>query len=258
MAEEASRLKDEFLATLSHEIRTPLNAVIGWTRILQTQPSVRSRAHALEVIERNAMSQMRLVEDLLDMARIISGKLRLKIDTVSLADVAQAAVDVVAPGRGGQEDRDRDRVCRRRCRCVSGDSERLQQVVWNLLSNALKFTETGGRVRARDRVGRRRTCACRCATTARGSRPISARTCSIASARRTRRRAAGTAGSASGLSLVRQIVELHGGSGRRRERRREAGFDVLGESARRRRSRTGVRRFIRCRASRSRSTASRS
>src|SRR5439155_18488518 len=79
MAEEASRLKDEFLATLSHEIRTPLNAVIGWTRILQTQQSVRSRAHALEVIERNAMSQMRLVEDLLDMARIISGKLRLKI-----------------------------------------------------------------------------------------------------------------------------------------------------------------------------------
>src|SRR3954470_17341358 len=94
LAEEASHLKDEFLATLSHEIRTPLNAVIGWTRILQTQQSVRSRAHALEVIERNAMSQMRLVEDLLDMARIISGKLRLKIDPMSLVDVAQAAVDV--------------------------------------------------------------------------------------------------------------------------------------------------------------------
>ncbi len=103
MAEEASRLKDEFLATLSHEIRTPLNAVIGWTRILQTQPSVRSRAHALEVIERNAMSQMRLVEDLLDMARIISGKLRLKIDAVSLDEVAQAAIDVVAPGAAAKQ-----------------------------------------------------------------------------------------------------------------------------------------------------------
>ena len=98
LAEEASRLKDEFLATLSHEIRTPLNAVIGWTRILRTQPSARSRAHALEVIERNAISQMRLVEDLLDMARIISGKLRLKIDAVSVAEIAQAAVDVIAPG----------------------------------------------------------------------------------------------------------------------------------------------------------------
>jgi len=98
LAEEASQLKDEFLATLSHEIRTPLNAVIGWTRILRTQSSARSRTHALEVIERNAMSQMRLVEDLLDMARIISGKLRLKIDTVSLAEVAQTAIDVVAPG----------------------------------------------------------------------------------------------------------------------------------------------------------------
>src|SRR6185436_12170151 len=103
LAEEASRLKDEFLATLSHEIRTPLNAVIGWTRILRTQPSVRSRTHALEVIERNATAQMRLVEDLLDMARIISGKLRLKIDAVSITEIAQAAVDVVAPGAAAKQ-----------------------------------------------------------------------------------------------------------------------------------------------------------
>ncbi len=146
LAEEASRLKDEFLATLSHEIRTPLNAVIGWTRILRTQPSVRSRAHALEVIERNATSQMRLVEDLLDMARIISGKLRLKIDAVSIAEIAQAAVDVIAPGATAkgvavevavEED----------LPLVSGDSERLQQVILNLLANAVKFTETGGQIR---------------------------------------------------------------------------------------------------------------
>jgi signal transduction histidine kinase/ActR/RegA family two-component response regulator len=145
MAEEASRLKDEFLATLSHEIRTPLNAVIGWTRILQTQPSVRSRTHALEVIERNAMSQMRLVEDLLDMARIISGKLRLKIDAVSLGDVAQAAIDVVAPGAAAKKVAI-EAVLPPALPTVSGDSERLQQVVWNLLSNAIKFTPKDGSV----------------------------------------------------------------------------------------------------------------
>ncbi len=82
VAEEASRLKDEFLATMSHEIRTPLNAVLGWTRILRTQPRLKTRDHALEVIERNAASQLRLVEDLLDMARVISGKLRLELKTI--------------------------------------------------------------------------------------------------------------------------------------------------------------------------------
>jgi signal transduction histidine kinase len=135
MAEEASRLKDEFLATLSHEIRTPLNAVIGWTRILQTQPSVRSRTHAREVIERNAMSQMRLVEDLLDMARIISGKLRLKIDGVSLDDVARAAIDVVAPGAAAKQIAI-EAVFAPELPFVSGDTERLQQVIWNLLERA--------------------------------------------------------------------------------------------------------------------------
>jgi signal transduction histidine kinase len=104
-AEQASKLKDEFLATLSHEIRTPLNAIIGWTRILQTQPSIRSRAHALEIIERNAMLQARLVDDLLDMTRVISGKLRLRIDTVALADVARAAIDVVAPATSAKDRR---------------------------------------------------------------------------------------------------------------------------------------------------------
>src|SRR3954463_9835102 len=127
MAEEASRLKDEFLATLSHEIRTPLNAVIGWTRILQTNPSVRARAHALQVIERNAMSQMRLVEDLLDMARIISGKLRLNIAAVSLDDVARAAIDVVAPGAAAKHIAI-ETAFPTDLPAVSGDSERLQQV----------------------------------------------------------------------------------------------------------------------------------
>jgi signal transduction histidine kinase len=145
LAEEASQLKDEFLATLSHEIRTPLNAVIGWTRILRTQPSVRSRSHALEVIERNATAQMRLVEDLLDMARIISGKLRLKIDAVSIGEIAQAAVDVNTPAAAAKEITI-DTAFEDDLPPVNGDAERLQQVIWNLLSNAVKFTEAGGRI----------------------------------------------------------------------------------------------------------------
>jgi len=117
-AEEASKLKDEFLATLSHEIRTPLNAVLGWATMLRTQPKMKSRDHGLEVIERNAASQLRLVEDLLDMARVMSGKLKLDLRVIGFEDIVQAAVDVV-------KDRDRDRVpggpldCERRSRSAA-------------------------------------------------------------------------------------------------------------------------------------------
>ena len=97
------KLKDEFLATMSHEIRTPLNAVLGWTQILRTQSNVQSRERALEVIERNAASQLRLVEDLLDMARIISGKLRLDIRSIDLRAVVQAALDVIEPGAAAKQ-----------------------------------------------------------------------------------------------------------------------------------------------------------
>jgi signal transduction histidine kinase/CheY-like chemotaxis protein len=150
VAEEASKLKDEFLATLSHEIRTPLNAVLGWARILRTQPNIRSRSRALEVIERNAASQLRLVEDLLDMARVITGKLRLDIETVSLANVAEEAIEVIRPAAEA-----RQIIIVREIEDplppVNGDAERLQQVAWNLLSNAVKFTEPGGTVTVRVR-----------------------------------------------------------------------------------------------------------
>ncbi len=210
MAEEASRLKDEFLATLSHEIRTPLNAVIGWTRILQTQPSVRSRAHALEVIERNAMSQMRLVEDLLDMARIISGKLRLKIDVVSLTEVAQAAVDVVAPGAAAKQIAI-ETSFQPDLPAVSGDGERLQQVVWNLLSNALKFTDSGGRVCVEvgaDGANVRLSVRDNGQGVAPEFVPYVFDRFRQADASASRRHG----GLGLGLSLVRQIVELHGGT----------------------------------------------
>jgi signal transduction histidine kinase/CheY-like chemotaxis protein len=210
LAEESSRLKDEFLATLSHEIRTPLNAVIGWTRILRTQPTIRSRAHALEVIERNAMSQMRLVEDLLDMARIISGKLRLKIDAVSMAEVTQAAVDVVAPGAAAKQV-SIELTFEDNLPAVSGDPERLQQVIWNLLSNAIKFTEPGGAIHlelARDGANVR----LKVRDSGQGIPPDFLpyvfdrfRQADASASRR-------HGGLGLGLSLVRQIVELHGGT----------------------------------------------
>jgi len=210
VAEEASRLKDEFLATLSHEIRTPLNAVIGWTRILRTQPAIRSQAHALEVIERNAISQMRLVEDLLDMARIISGKLRLNIDTIGIAEVARAAIDVIAPAAAAKQIAG-DVSVDDELPMVSGDADRLQQVVWNLLSNAVKFTEPGGAIRlqiTRD-DGKVRLSV---RDTGQGIAPEFLpyvfdrfRQADSSASRR-------HGGLGLGLALVRQIVELHGGS----------------------------------------------
>jgi signal transduction histidine kinase/ActR/RegA family two-component response regulator len=210
LAEDTSRLKDEFLATLSHEIRTPLNAVIGWTRILRTQPSIRSRAHALEVIERNAVSQLRLIEDLLDMARIISGKLRLKIDAVSIGEIAQAAVDVNTPAAAAKEITI-ETAFEDDLPPVNGDAERLQQVIWNLLSNAVKFTEAGGRITlAAKRVGAN----IRLSVTDTGQGiaadflPFVFDRFRQADASASRRHG----GLGLGLALVRQIVELHGGA----------------------------------------------
>jgi signal transduction histidine kinase/CheY-like chemotaxis protein len=209
-AEEASRLKDEFLATLSHEIRTPLNAVIGWTRILRTQSSVRSRAHALEVIERNAMSQMRLVEDLLDMARIISGKLRLKIDTVSLEELAQAAIDVVAPGAAAKQIAIKT-AFEPDLPAITGDGERLQQVIWNLLSNAVKFTQSGGQITV-EVSGAGANVRLVVRDNGQGVSPDFLpyvfdrfRQADASASRR-------HGGLGLGLALVRQIVELHGGA----------------------------------------------
>ena len=145
VAEDASKLKDEFLATLSHEIRTPLNAVLGWTQILRTKKSVKSPAHALEVIERNASSQLRLVEDLLDMARIVSGKLRLDVQPIDIQAVVQAAVDVVEPGAAAKRVEIRSRFDAKVIP-VNADADRLQQAIWNVMSNALKFTSAGGTI----------------------------------------------------------------------------------------------------------------
>jgi signal transduction histidine kinase/ActR/RegA family two-component response regulator len=210
VAEEASQLKDEFLATMSHEIRTPLNAVLGWTRILRTQPRLKTRDHALEVIERNAASQLRLVEDLLDMARVISGKLRLELKTIALEDVVRAAVDVVTPGAAAKNITISTSFDARRP-AINGDFDRMQQAIWNLMSNAIKFTEPGGRVDVQItgvNGGVELTVRDTGQGIARDFLPYLFDRFRQADASASRRHG----GLGLGLALVRQIVELHGGS----------------------------------------------
>ena len=150
MAENALRAKDDFLSTLSHEIRTPLNAVLGWARILIARGEI-DRAlldRALHVIERNATAQARMIDDMLDMARIAAGKLRLEMQPVDVVKVVLAAVDVVMPAAHAKRVTLRTNLDPRTPN-VMGDQDRLQQVIWNLLSNALKFTEAGGSIAVR-------------------------------------------------------------------------------------------------------------
>ena len=146
-AEEASRVKDEFLATLSHEIRTPLSAVLGWTRILRSRDELDEATvrRAIEVIDRNAMAQLTLISDMLDMARIAAGKMRIDARPVDLVAVAMAAIDVVRPGADTKGVQLIPRLSPL-VPPVLGDADRLQQVIWNLLSNAIKFTDSGGEV----------------------------------------------------------------------------------------------------------------
>jgi PAS domain S-box-containing protein len=145
-ADAANRAKDEFLATVSHELRTPLTAILGWARILVTHSVEESkRAKGLDAIERNAIAMAQLVEDLLDVSRIVSGKLRLDVASVDLAPVLRAAIDVVRPAADAKQLRLECDFAKDVGR-VRGDAGRLQQVVWNLLSNAVKFTPSGGLV----------------------------------------------------------------------------------------------------------------
>jgi PAS domain S-box-containing protein len=144
-AETINRIKDEFLAVLSHELRSPLNPILGWTKLLQTrQFDPQSTTRALQIIERNAKLQAQLIEDLLDVSRILRGKLVLNVAPVNLITTIQAALETMelaASAKGIQIQTQLTPVG-----LIQGDAGRLQQVVWNLLSNAIKFTPTGGRV----------------------------------------------------------------------------------------------------------------
>ena len=147
-AEAVNRMKDEFLATLSHELRTPLNAILGWSHLLTSARADAAMVdRAIGVIRNNAAAQSQLIEDILDVSRIIGGKLRLNIDGVGLGGVIDAALDSVAPAAEAKAiaiEREIDDIDP-----IAGDRDRLQQVVWNLLSNAVKFTPREGRVTVR-------------------------------------------------------------------------------------------------------------
>jgi len=144
--EAAGTLKDEFLMTLSHELRTPLTAIYGWARMLVTGGlSEHKRQVAVETIERNARAQVHLIDDLLDMSRVISGKLRLDLQAVNLADLVRDAVETIQPAADAKAIRI-EITPGAEVGALVGDPDRLQQVIWNLLSNAIKFTPNGGHV----------------------------------------------------------------------------------------------------------------
>jgi len=147
-AQRATRIKDEFLATLSHELRTPLSSILGWTQVLKLKADVLKPAElkrAVEVIDRNARAQVRLIEDLLDLNRIMTGKVRLDVKQVSLVEIVRSVIESAEPGAKAKDIRLESRLDSD-TPLVPGDSDRLQQVVWNLLSNAIKFTAKGGQV----------------------------------------------------------------------------------------------------------------
>jgi PAS domain S-box-containing protein len=211
-AERASRMKDEFVATLSHELRTPLTAILGWAQMLRRRgvstdhPQV---MQGLEIIERNARVQTQLIEDLLDMSRIISGKVRLDVQRVDLPDVIDAAVATIEPAASAKEIR-LQKVVDPRVGSVHGDPGRLQQVVWNLLSNAVKFTPKGGRVQvALQRINSH--IEINVSDTGEGIKPEFLphlfERFRQADASTTRR----YGGLGLGLAIVKQLVELHGG-----------------------------------------------
>jgi signal transduction histidine kinase/ActR/RegA family two-component response regulator len=207
---EANRLKDEFLATLSHELRTPLNAILGWTRLLRGKALPENAVDpALEKVERNAQMQARLVEDLLEVSRITTGKLRLDMREFDLVALARTAVDSIRPtaeARGVIVERDFTVATMP----TVGDPDRLQQVVWNLLSNAVKFTPSGGRVKLTlQRIGDSDEIVV--ADTGIGIDPVF-----LPNVFDTFRQADASAtrahgGLGLGLSIVRHLVEVHGG-----------------------------------------------
>jgi signal transduction histidine kinase len=148
-AEAANRTKDEFLATLSHELRTPLNAMLGWTQLLRTRKLDEAKiVRALETIDRNTKALAALIEDILDVSRIITGKLHLSTHACELVSVVAAAIEAVRPAAEAKAIQI-EYFLDSSVGPVWGDSNRLQQVVWNLLSNAIKFTPKGGRVEVR-------------------------------------------------------------------------------------------------------------
>jgi len=210
-AEEANRAKDEFLGVLSHELRTPLNAIVGWAHLLRGKAGEQALVErGIEVIERNARAQARLIEDLLDVSRIITGKLKLELRPVDAETVVRRAVEVIQPAADAKEVRLAIRVDGE-IPAVAGDPDRLQQIAWNLLSNAVKFTLKGGQVEIE--LGRAASdVRLAVSDTGAGIDPAFLpfvfdrfRQADSSAARQ-------HGGLGLGLAIVRHLVELHGGS----------------------------------------------
>lgn len=216
-AQEANRIKDEFLAVVSHELRTPLNAILGWAQILRNRKlNDATMAKAVETIERNAKSQGKLIEDILDISRIIRGKLQLNIYPLHLVPVIDAVIENVRP-TAEIKDIQIDSILEPSVGQVMGDPERLQQIVWNLLSNAVKFTPRGGRVEVRLEQSTANPLGYPCAEitvkdTGQGIRPDF-----LPYVFERFRQADGATtrshgGLGLGLAIVRQLVEMHNGT----------------------------------------------
>jgi PAS domain S-box-containing protein len=212
-AEHASHLKDEFLATVSHELRTPLNAILGWSQILASSAtnSPEDLEEGLATIERNARAQARIIEDLLDMSRIINGKVRLDMQRLDLPAIIETAVAILHPAAEAKGIQLESFIDPLRDLSVTGDSNRIQQVLWNLISNAVKFTPRAGRVQVKLEPADSHI-RISVTDTGEGIRPeflpyvfdrFRQSDASI-----TRRHG----GLGLGLSIVKQVVELHGGS----------------------------------------------
>jgi CheY-like chemotaxis protein/nitrogen-specific signal transduction histidine kinase len=210
-AEEANRLKDHFLATVSHELRTPLSSILGWTKLLQEgrcDPAF--AAKGLDVIERNARAQQRIIDDMLDISRIIAGKLRIDTEPVDLASLTHDVIESVRPSATAKDIAISFATMSTQCR-LAGDSMRLRQVLGNLLSNAIKFTPRGGRVAVSvDQHGDR--IVVRVRDTGKGIDPTflphvfeSFRQADTSTSRE-------NGGLGLGLAIVRHLTEMHGGA----------------------------------------------
>jgi signal transduction histidine kinase len=207
-AETANRLKDQFLATLSHELRTPLTSMLGWIRMLRSgRLDDEMVARALESVERSTRAQSQLIDDLLDVSRIVSGKLTMELAAIDADEVVAAALEAVRPLAAAKSIELTHQRAARDC-IVQGDPGRLQQVIWNLLSNAIKFTPDGGRVRAEVTVSESEA-AISVKDTGKGIAPEL-----LPEIFERFRQGAGTrmqGGLGLGLAIVRHLVDLHGG-----------------------------------------------
>jgi signal transduction histidine kinase len=211
VAEAANRAKDEFLATVSHELRNPLNAMLGWSRLLGTSREPARLDKGLAVIEKNARAQAKLIDDILDVSRIISGKVLLELRRVQLADVIKNAVESIRPAAAAKRIRLALDLAETTVSFVA-DEDRLQQIVWNLLSNAVKFTPTGGEVRVAATTTGGSSVSIRVEDTGKGIvadlLPYVFDRFRQGDASTTKRHS----GLGLGLAIVRHLVELHGGT----------------------------------------------